>query len=168
MSDVLSLASTNDRGEALDQRASGAAEGFELYLHRNLTRQLGGYVSYTLSRSTRELQGYSFPSAFDRTHVASTALAYDLGRRWRAGGRFVFYTGTPQSDRLAATPDPHPPRDKSFYRLDLRLEKRWQLSQRAWISFVVEVMNVTMHKETFGGREIGPFTIPSIGVEAGL
>jgi hypothetical protein len=68
----------------------------------------------------------------------------------------------------APKPDPHPPRDAAFYRLDVRLEKRWQLGQRAWISFVFEFMNVTLHKETFGDREIGPISIPSIGVEAGF
>jgi hypothetical protein len=57
-------------------------------------------------------------------------------------------------------------RDPAFYRLDLRVEKRWTLGRAAWISFVVEVMNATLHKEQFAGEEIGPITIPSIGVEA--
>jgi len=174
MSDVLGLSAAAGREGALDARANGQAEGFELFLHRNLTRRLGGYLSYTLSRSTRDFDGYTFPSAFDRTHVASTALAYDLGKHWRAGGRFVFYTGVPTTNRVpgavAPAPDPHPPRDPAFYRLDVRLEKRWQLgiSKHSWISMVLEVMNVTLHKETFGSNQIGPVTIPSIGVEAGF
>jgi len=31
-----------------------------------------------------------------------------------------------------------------------------------------EVMNVTLHKRRFGSTQIGPVTIPSIGVEAGF
>jgi TonB family protein len=174
MTDVLGLSSAAGADTAIEQRARGEAEGFELYLHRSLTRQLGGYVSYTLSRSTREVGGYVFPSAFDRTHVGSLALSYDLGKHWRAGGRFVFYTGVPTSNRVPGaaprTPDPHPPREPSFHRIDVRLEKRWQLglSKRSWISMVLEVMNATLNKETIGSTAIGPVTIPSIGVEAGF
>ena len=171
MNDVLGISSGN-RGDALDARAKGSAVGFELYLHRRLTKRVGGYLSYTLSRSTRELDGYTFPSAFDRTHVGSAALAFDLGRNWRAGARLVVYTGVPKSSNVggAVAPPPaeHPERDPAFYRVDARLEKRWKLSQKAWISFVLEGLNVTLSKETFGNQEIGPVTIPSIGVEAGF
>jgi TonB family protein len=171
MNDVLGI-STGNRRDALDARAGGSAIGFELYVHRRLTKRIGGYLSYTLSRSTRQLDGYTFPSAFDRTHVASGALAYDLGRHWRIGGRLVVYTGVPKSNdvrgAVAPPPEAHPARDPAFYRIDARLEKRWQLGKKAWISFVLEGLNVTLSKETFGSNEIGPVTIPSIGVEAGF
>ena len=172
MNDALGIPESTATGDALNQRALGSAEGFELFVRRRLTQKIGGYLSYTLSRSTRAVGGYSFPSAFDRSHVGSTALAYDLGRGWRAGARFVFYTGipkTPPSPGLI-TPPPaeHPERDPAFYRLDVRLEKRWQLGERTWISFVAEVLNTTLEKETFGNNEIGPVTIPSVGVEAGF
>jgi hypothetical protein len=171
MTDVLGIAGRS-RAEALDARARGESLGLELYLHRRLTKRVGGYLSYTLSRSTRQLDGYTFPASFDRTHVASGALAYDLGRRWRAGGRLVFYTGVPKQSTVtgATAPPPaeHPVRDPNFYRLDVRLEKRWQLGKTAWISFVAECLNVTLSKETLGTREIGPVTIPSLGLEAGF
>jgi TonB family protein len=172
MSDVIGNSSATSEADAFDQRSLGSGSGFELFVHRRLTQRFGGYLSYTLSRSTRTLGGYTFPSAVDRTHVGSTALAYDLGRNWRAGGRFVFYTGvpkTPMADGLI-TPPPaeHPDRDPPFYRIDVRLEKRWTLGQTSWISFVLEVLNATLQKETFGDNRIGPVTIPSIGVEAGF
>jgi hypothetical protein len=50
----------------------------------------------------------------------------------------------------------------------LRLEKRWNIKKTGWISFVAEMLNATFHKETFGDTEIGPVTIPSIGVEGGF
>ena len=116
--------------------------------------------------------GSSFGPACLGSRLASGALAYDLGRHWRLGGRLVFYTGVPKSNDVrgasAPPPEAHPARDPAFYRIDARLEKRWQLAKKAWISLVVEGLNVTLSKETFGSSQIGPVTIPSIGVEAGF
>jgi TonB-dependent Receptor Plug Domain/Gram-negative bacterial TonB protein C-terminal len=171
MSDALGVVSSNNTGNTLDRRSTGSGVGFELFIHRRLTKRVGGYVSYTLSRSTRTLDGYTFPSSFDRTHVANGALSYDIGRNWRAGTRLVFYTGVPKTTSAngsSSTPSSHPPRDPNFYRIDIRLEKRWSITQRAWVSFVFEVMNVTLNKETFGSSQIGPITIPSVGLEAGF
>jgi hypothetical protein len=156
----------------LEERASGQAVGFELFARRPLTAKLGGFVSYTLSRSLRSLSNATFPSAFDRTHVASAALAYDLGRRWRLGGRLVFYSGVPISvpSRGLIVPPPslHPGREPAFFRLDLRLEKRWPLGRRGYISAVFEVLNATLSKEVIASQTIGPVTIPSIGLEVGF
>jgi hypothetical protein len=98
-------------------------------------------------------------------------LSFDLGRNWRAGARFMMYTGVPVESSLkggAPTRLPNPERDPTFYRLDVRLEKRWVLSQKVWISFVAEIMNATLSKEVLFGSTIGPVTIPSFGVEMGF
>jgi TonB family protein len=157
---------------SLDQRSRGSAVGLELFIHRRLSQRLGGFLTYTLSRSMRTVGNATFPSAFDRTHVANAALAYDLGRNWRAGTRLVFYTGAPKitSSRGLLVPPPSisPERNPPFYRVDLRCEKRWNLTETAWISFIMEVMNATLSKETIGSSQIGPVTIPSIGAEAGF
>jgi hypothetical protein len=158
---------------ALEARTMGTSYGLELFLKRRLTSRIGGFVSYTLSRSQRSLGTRQFTATFDRTHVANAALAYDLGRLWRAGARVTFYTGLPKAPDPTSDATRLPP----FFRLDLRLEKRWQLSQKAWISLVVEGMNVTLSKEaistscTLQGctpQTIGPVTIGSIGVEGGF
>jgi TonB family protein len=174
MSDTLGVSQRGRGGEAFlgEQRSLGSAKGVEFYLKRRLTHRLGGYLAYTLSRSTRSVGTEHFPSTFDRTHVANAALAYNLGRNWRAGTRFTLYTGAPSqpaSNSLIPAPiDPHPSRDPIFYRVDIRLEKRWTLSKTAWWSFVAEIMNATLHKEILMGRSIGPVTIPSVGLEAGF
>jgi hypothetical protein len=175
----------------------GRAYGVELLVRRPLSKRLSGWLSYTLSRSTREAHFITVgggdavatvPSDFDRTHVLNAILAYDLGRRWRIGGRFVFYTGTPYSSLSGNVPLPpyNSLRDPSFYRLDVRLEKRWLIGRTGSIAFVFEGQNVTLSKEASslgtdctgeyspegGGTNrcqravIGPITIPSIGVEA--
>ncbi len=174
MSDTLGV---QQGGDVLDrslkeQRSLGSAIGGELYIKRKLTRRFGGYVSYTLSRSTRSVDREHFLSAFDRTHVANVAVAFDMGKLWRAGTRFTIYTGTPivSPGGNGLIPPPRslsPARDPLFYRLDLRLEKRWNLNQAktTWLSFVAEVLNATLHTEVLQGQTIGPVTIPSIGVE---
>ena len=145
--------------------------GVEVYIRRKLTRRLGGFFSYTLSRSTRSVGREHFPSTFDRTHVANFALSFDLGRNWRAGSRFMLYTGVPSQPSTPGPPLPRrtsPPRDPTFYRLDLRIEKRWVYSPTFYLSFIAEIMNATLNKEVLLGTTIGPVTIPSVGAEVGF
>ncbi|MCU0683183.1 MAG: TonB-dependent receptor plug domain-containing protein [Polyangiaceae bacterium] len=183
MSDALGTGDrdVDDSSLTSPPRSLGSAYGLELFLRRRLTSRLGGFLTYTLSRSVRTVGREKFPSSFDRTHVFNLALAYDLGRRWRAGGRFVFYTGFPRfADTTPAPgtlpPSPaeiaenllHPPRQPAFYRLDLRLEKRWQINRTVWWSMIFEVLNTTLNKEIIEDEPIGPVTIPSFGVEAGF
>jgi hypothetical protein len=113
-------------------------------------------------------------AAFDRTHVLNAALAFDLGRGWRAGARVTTYTGLPK----AVDPtNPGKTRLDPFFRLDGRLEKRWQLNRRLWLSGVIEMLNATLNTESIGTQctlngcseqKIGPVSIPSIGVEGGF
>jgi hypothetical protein len=104
--------------------------------------------------------------------VLNVAAALDLGRGFRAGARFTFYTGAPtqQGQYAVVTGDAlHAnERDPAFYRLDLRVEKRWTLQNARWISVVAEMLNTTLHKEIVSGAAIGPIAIPSLGVEGGF
>ena len=167
-----------------------------MLLRRPLSKRLSGWLSYTLSRSTRD-EHFLTPSGgnvqasvvsdYDRTHILNAIFGYDLGARWRAGGRFVFYTGSAYSNLSGNVPVPpyNSLRTPPFYRVDLRLEKRWSFLKNGYIAFIAEVENATLNKETtsYGLRcmgtqtnaggatqctlsTIGPLTIPSIGVEA--
>ena len=88
-------------------------------------------------------------SDYDRTHVLNAILAYDLGLRWRAGARFVFLSGAPYSNLAGNVPVPpyNDYRDPPFFRVDVRLEKRWSLGKDGYIAFIAEVQNVTLSKE---------------------
>ena len=129
-----------------------------------------------------------------RAQIASSVSAsavVSVSSGSRAGARAVFYTGNPRrgSDEYASfdpetgeyigtgepvrAPDRLPP----FFRLDLRLEKRWQIGQTGWLSLVLEGLNATASKETLAitcdpigckTEDIGPVTIPSLGVEGGF
>lgn len=174
----------------------GRAYGLELMLRRPFSKRLSGWLSYTLSRATKQAHFLTsagdenvatVPSEFDRTHVLNAILAYDLGRRWRVGARLLFYTGTPYSALDGSLPVPpyNAYRNPAFYRVDFRLEKRWRLGQNGSIAFVLEGQNVTLSKEVSGlimdcegqgssegstttckPATFGPLTIPSVGVEA--
>ena len=166
-------AGSTSTAQAFETRANGEAYGLELFLKRKLTNRVGGFLSYTLSRSTRRANGQDFIASFDRTHVLNAALAFDMGRNWRAGVRVTFYTGLPK----APDPTSDSTRLDPFFRLDLRLEKKWILGKGWWISAVAEWLNATLSKESVGTSctlngcqetKIGPITIPSLGVEGGF
>lgn len=158
-----------------DRRFRGWAAGLELSLKRRMTKSLGANLTYSLGRSVRvDEHGKSFPSGFDRTHVATAALTYDFGRGYSFGMRHLFYTGTPlleDSDEGVRVVRRLPP----FYRLDWRFEKRWTIGKRGWVSFIAEVLNTFLAAETLSEdcarpdacspSKLGPVTIPSLGVE---
>lgn len=197
-----------EEGDCLHQRVRGRTTGIEMLLRRPLTKRLSGWVAYTLSRSTRDTSALrsSFPAGaealsrgqevrpdlahsstvlaeFDRTHVLNVIGAYDLGAGWRAGARFVYYTGRPYSRTAVgyAIPPFNSERLPDFHRLDLRVEKRFGALRRPSLSLVFEWFNATLRKEAVGidcqfdqttfpfdrctVNEIGPVTIPTVGLE---
>lgn len=176
MTDLLSLVQLNNTtgDEVVDFRATGQAYGAELLVRRSLSRKLGGFVSYTLSRSLRSSGELRGPATTDRTHVLNVAASYDLGKNWRFGARALVYSGIPArvAYREAAR---HPPRTPAFWRLDWRLQKRWMIAApHAWWGLVFEVLNTTLNKEKLDGNcnafecrfeAIGPVTVPSFGAE---
>jgi hypothetical protein len=181
-----------ERSSSLVEKSRGSSYGLELGLRRKLTRRVAGMASYTMSRSERTFDGKDGLSSYDRPHVLTAAIMAGLGAGWRAGLRFVTYSGIPESAAVPAFPEQvvgvPPPRTPAFYRLDLRAEKRWQLGQRGWLAVVFEALNATLSRETTGyacgtglslpgastaaptcaARFIGPITVPSIGVEGGI
>ena len=159
---------------ALEVRTRGRSYGLEVFLKKRLTSRLGGFFSYTLSRSTRTYGDREYVATFDRAHVLNLAVALDLGRNWRAGTRVVFYTGVPQA---SADDDARVARLPPFFRVDVRLEKRWTFGKSMHLAVVAEWLNATLTKEaiatrcTLAGCEsqfIGPVTIPSLGLEGGF
>jgi TonB family protein len=148
------------------------AYGLELLLMRKLSERFAAFASATISRaqigSTRTEQARISP--FDRTYVAQVGGVADLGRNWRASSRFLTYAGWPGT---------HPGEERlpSFFRVDLRIEKRWVWQEHRYIGFVMEGLNVTGSEEVVGrscvegrceNQTIGPIIVPSIGVEGAL
>lgn len=176
--------------DASDIDVTGRAYGLELFLRRNFSERLGGFVSYTLSRATYTQRTFTNQAEFDRTHVLSLVLGYDLGRGFRLGGRSLFESGrryavacpTPScgpGDPMTPRPYVAYGRFPNFVRVDVRFEKRWQLGEGRWISGTFEWFNATLAKEADGmgwnyvrgglvRTDRSALTLPSIGIEAGF
>jgi TonB family protein len=168
---------------ALRARMKGSAVGLELHVERKLTERLGGFLSYTLSRSTRYTPLVTFASRSDRTHVLQGALSWNIGLGFRVGARGTLLSGRPLTPFYdIAVPSIGSTREPPYFRLDARAEKRWTIGKRGYVSLVLEMLNATLAKEPNGvacvGADLahlsckvdsfGPVTIPSIGVEGGL
>jgi hypothetical protein len=159
-------------------RSLGDAYGIELGARGALRRNIFFLTSYTLSRATRAREGKKLPSAYDRTHILHVALLYELGNSWRAGVRHVFYSGFPADEAtFGRAPSEHPERVRPFYRLDIRVSKRWKLGARGYIGLALDMLNATLSQEVFDvtcdgdqcrPRTIGPITIPSLALEGGF
>jgi hypothetical protein len=170
-------------------RVDGSTYGLELLAERALSERLGGWLSYTLSRADRHIGQVPFLSPFDRTHVLSAVLRYDLGAGIETGLRFTYNTGRPDIPSFSfgggavslatATGAVLQHRLPDFYRVDLRAAKRFALGDRAWLSAVLEFFDVTLNAEAVDftcdlakwvctARTVGPIALPSIGVEGGF
>ena len=181
--------------EARDLQLTGRNYGLELFLRRDFAERLGGFLSYTLSRTERTAGSFSTLASFDRPHVVSAVLGYDLGGGFRIGGRAYYASGRhyrvvcPTPDCAALPPGAPPPGEESgayvfegrvpgFLRLDVRFEKRWRFASGSFVAATFEWFNALLASETMdrywdvqrGGlrtQERSPLTLPSIGIEAG-
>ena len=156
----------------------GSTYGLELLVERALTRRLGGWLSYTLSRAQRDLDGQRYLSPFDRTHVLSAVVHYDLGNGYGAGLRGTYYTGRPDLPPNVAPLESNQHRLPSYYRFDARLDKRWDLGHREWLTVVAEFFDATLTREAVdykcsylsrvcAAEYVGPIALPSVGLEGG-
>jgi len=168
----------------------GRAYGFELLLRRRAEKGLFGWISYTLSRSERFLEGgRSVVFAFDQTHVLNVALSYAVSG-WTFGARFTLATGRPVGDILDPTGRTNYDADEddfdpdsggkttrlpTFHQLDVRIDRDWVLG-RVRGSVFLDVINVYNAQNSEGYRYSFDFTqrgrlpglpiLPTIGVRA--
>lgn len=177
--------------ETREFQATARNYGLELFLRRDFAERLGGFLSYTLSRTERAAGSFEALSSFDRPHVLSAVLGYDLGAGFRLGGRAYYASGrryvvacpTPDCGPGDADPNQARPylqqgRVAAFFRVDVRFEKRWRLGSSAWLAATAEWFNALLAEEANekhwdpvrGGLltdSRSPLTLPSIGIEAG-
>ncbi len=161
----------------LTRRERGSSLGLELGLRRPLTERVGGFVSYTLSRTERSDGARESLSAFDRPHILQGALALELFFNIRAGLRGVYYSGVPARrirENASRSVFGDADRAPGFFRLDVRLEKRWPIAGRGYWALVAEMLNATLSREVTSRNCVhgacvdeysGPVAIPSIGLE---
>jgi hypothetical protein len=74
--------------------ADGESHGAELFIKRNLSRDLAGFVSYTLAfASATARDGTEFTPQSDVRHLVNAILRYDLGAGFTIGLRLHYRTG---------------------------------------------------------------------------
>jgi len=171
----------------------GRSYGFELLLRRRVERGLFGWISYTLSRSERFLEGgRKVVFAFDQTHVLNLAASYTKGG-WTFGGRFQLVTGRPVGELLDpegesavydADEDDFDPdsggrrtRLPTYHQLDVRIDRAFQLGPVDGSVFL-DVINVYSAANSEGyqyeydfsrrGKLPGLPFLPTIGVKGTL
>jgi len=133
--------------------------GWELMLRKN-EGKLNGFISYTLSKTTRKIpgvnQGKEFLANYDRRHNVSVSGVYELSNSWSIGANFVYNTGRPTTiptgryEIRSVNPDYISERNSyklpDYHRLDisgtfLPHPKRPRKIQSKWVFAVYNVYN---------------------------
>ena len=167
----------------------GRIYGAELLFRKNFTKNLFGWVSYTLSRSERRErpdEPYRLFD-FDQTHILTLIASYKLPYNWQIGARFRFVSGNPYTPCTDGVYDasfggyfcveapPNSGRLKPFHQLDLRVDKTW--IYRLWrftlyldIQNAYNNANAEFQNYSYDFRQNQPITglpiIPSLGLKA--
>ncbi len=109
--------------------------------------------------------------------MATAALSFDFGKGYKGGIRQLLYSGTPlfdpSGDELRVKGRLPP-----FYRLDWRVEKRFDIGETGFVTMVLEALNTFLADEALGEScdennrceltTIGSIAIPSFGAEGGF
>ncbi len=143
--------------------SEGYSYGIELSAKKRIGR-LTGYTSYVYSRTMRKntsqfeqenlWNGNYYPSIYDKPHDFSFTTTYDISRRWRFSGNFVFISGRPvtlpelkysfSGESLVLYSDRNKYRMPPYHRLDLSITLDENLRRkRSWKgSWTFSVYNV--------------------------
>jgi hypothetical protein len=130
------------------------AYGIELFIKRDASHTLSGWLSYTLGWADgHSAYGGSFTPSFDVRHVGNLVLQWQLGAGFSLGGRLHYRSGKVVRDyevdasfvRLRLIEERLP----AFFRADAQLIYGWTTS---WgrMRTSLEWMNVTLSEEAIG------------------
>ncbi|HEY5955601.1 MAG TPA: TonB-dependent receptor, partial [Polyangiaceae bacterium] len=140
-----------------DNAGTGRVWGADLLLRYRADERFFGWVSYTLSHSTRKPSSDEPERLFlyDQPHIINVLGSYRLGRGWELGGRFRYMSGflyracyggifdnSTGSYRCYGAYEQK--RLAPFHQLDVRLEKTWKFSHSS-ISVYIDVINAYFH-----------------------
>jgi TonB family protein len=146
--------STPPIGGALTQNGTGQAFGAQVLLRQELASNFFGWVTYSLSRSTRQDQADQPERLFDydQTHVLGVVASYEW-RGFTFGVRFRYTTGLPRVSVAGAFYDSRDdtwqpvlgPRNSvrlpDFVQLDARVERTFTFKGTS-LNIFLDVQNV--------------------------
>lgn len=189
--DAMAVDSDGAAPRRYDNHGRGRMVGLELSARHETHAGVSGFVSYTLSRSTRrdDIASAYRPFDGDQTHVVSAAFSYALPRDFGVAVRCRYASGRPTTPVVGvvfnADTDQYDPtygkpnsaRLAPAHRLDVRVDKRWHDGEQRFSVFV-ELHNVSSHRDPeglqydYGVGESRPQRglplLPFFGVEASL
>jgi hypothetical protein len=94
--DGANVYSSNNAIESELLFGKGRAYGIEFLLKKR-TGRLTGWISYTLSKTERKIDGINnndwYNARQDRTHDIAVVASYQLSKKWVVSANWVFYTG---------------------------------------------------------------------------
>ena len=159
---------------------TGRVYGVETLLKWKPDAHFFGWLSYTLSKSTRD-DGPGTPQQtfqYDQTHILAVLGSYRLGRGWEIGGRFRLVSGNPYTPNTYGFYDEnaganlalqgYPEYSKRlpvFHQLDIRVDKRWTFPK--WrLSAYLDVQNAynQANVEAIGYNYNNTRTTPTTGL----
>lgn len=128
------------------------------FLFKKTYGSLTGWVSYTLSRTQKKIDGINnnqlYFAKYDKTHDLAVVVSYELGKSWTFSSNFVYSTGSAitmpvgKMEYMGMTvpvySDRNGKRMPSYHRLDLAVSWRPKKNEnRKWKSeWVASVYNV--------------------------
>ncbi|MBN9167828.1 MAG: hypothetical protein BGO98_06160 [Myxococcales bacterium 68-20] len=144
------------RARSLTQNGEGRSYGVQFLLRQEMWKGFFGWASYAISKSERRFEGDESwrPFDFDQPHVFSLVLSQEIGR-WGVGARFRYASGNPRtpvvgsaydarSDRFDPVFGAHnTTRIPSFWQLDLRVDRTFELGRGVRALVFADLQNVT-------------------------
>ena len=165
-------------GQNLNNDGIGRIYGGEASAKLRPTAKSSGFLSYTLSRSERNDHGDGWRLFnWDQTPILTVAGAYRVGRGWDLSATFRYVTGNPPTPVVGGVYDArtalyrpvygatNSARSNAFNRLDLRVEKSWQVRSGSLAAYV-DVQNA-LNRKNEEGRAYN-FDYSQAGVVTGL
>jgi len=145
---------STSRPEYYNNSGFGHSYGLE-FLGKYKTTDWQGWISYTLSRSTRgDAQTPETLSQYDQTHLLTVVGDRELGRNWKISTRIRYTSGnlyTPVTGGiLDINNDVYTPvrgavyskRMGDFFQADVRFDKKWIYDRRILTAYL-DIENVT-------------------------
>ena len=147
ISDLRSTLTSDFRVQDFLEMRPGRGYGLELLLRRPDSERLHGWISYTLSRSERQVDGVWGASDWDQRHILNLLASYRLAHGYSIGGRIHYNSGRPFAVAMPGnSSEIEYRRLPPFYQLDLRADKR-MVFDRFTLTAYVELGNVTLTNE---------------------
>ena len=148
---------TGDDDLGYKNGGEGSTVGMDTLIRKDLTDRFSGWLSLSLSESTRrnKATGERFDFEFDQPFNASLVASYQLNDKWRVGGKLWLHSGALYTPVIGATPDSeiaglyipqygelNSERFPTFNRLDLRVDRTVTKSNGRTYSAYFEVINL--------------------------